>query len=145
MSNKHKKDKYSWEEIAKFCIKYRKKYLKCMSKKDLKKFKKFEKQYGFEYHESWDLDQYIALYTLPRLAYLREHLHGYPGIIREYHTKNKTEDEAVAEWDRILTVMIKGFRLYVKRGCSGILTDKDKATWNKAKEYFAKYFEHLLD
>lgn len=56
-----------------------------------------EKDIGFRYEETWNLDYTLATFILPRLAYFRKELHSFPaGMTQEM-------------WENILDTMIQGF------------------------------------
>ena len=86
---------------------------------------------GFDYRDTWSLDQSIAEYTYPRLKHLRSKLHGYPDGL------------TFKKWEKIIDKMLFAFEkvldedyLYDKR------TDKKVQA---GLELFGKYFRNLWD
>lgn len=106
-------------------------------KKD-KKIKKFEKKYGFDYRETWNLDYEIACFILPRLAYLREHSHSYPGT-DEFLVEGGHE-----KWLKIIDKMIKAFEIIVDKDC-GFETEEENEIIEEGLDLFRKYFRTLWD
>lgn len=70
------------------------------TKKERKKAKNFRKKYGFGYEETYSLDNTMAIWLIPRLAFLRDNCHGYP-----------RELNGIDEWKAILTEIIKGLEI----------------------------------
>ena len=110
---------------------------KFYSKKRQKKADDFEKKHGFRYEDSWNLDNSIACYILPRLVWLRDTTHGYPSEFVK-------EKDGAKEWEKILNEMIYGFYLYVSKD-SALWDDDEKKIWLRAKCWFIKYYSNLWD
>jgi hypothetical protein len=107
------------------------------SEKNKKKAKKFKKKYGFGYEETWSLDNTIACFLVPRLAYLRDNHYGYPSSFAANSDGNE-------KWTEILNTMVEGFATYVNKEWYE-LTDEEKEKREKALEYFKEYFDSLWD
>lgn len=59
-------------------------------------------QYGFPLYESWNLNTYVAKYTLPRLKHFRNNLSGHPLDLTQYG------------WEEVLDKMIWSFENFDK-------------------------------
>lgn len=101
-------------------------------KKTQKKLRKQLKKNGFDASETWNLDETIARFALPRLKYFRKNLHGYPGSLKN-----------IKEWKKILKKMIKSFE-YVLEDCFD-LTEEQIKEKEEGLMLFAKYYNHLWD
>ncbi len=139
-----------WKKEAKFVKKCRKAYHCCeIDRKEQKKRKKFLKNYGFSYSETWNLDTEISLYLLPRIAFLREHAHGIPGClcaIDEQTGEVTNEKDSEKQWNDILKTIVKGLHYYLDEMVfSEEMTEKKKKVWKQAKTYLAEYYEALWD
>ena len=90
----------------------------------------------FAREDAWNTNYCLALYVLPRLAYMRDEGVSYP-----YGIANRKE------WEKILTKIIRGFELYIKKEHTAEWnwTPKEKAIFKQAKELFAQYFEDFWD
>ena len=110
---------------------------KVCSKKRAKKANKFEKKHGFRLEDSWNLDNSIACFILPRLLYLRENTIGIPGTL-----VIELGDGGKEAWDEILKTMIYGFYLYITKEDYDF-TEEEKEIWKRTKELFVEYFESL--
>ena len=144
-----KKFRHGWKFYAKFAMKRMDKY--CMNpmpdKKELKKRKAFEKEYGFCYTDTYSLELYMALQMLPRFAYLRDHHHGFPSILLDYDKDGKptkSKEEADEEWSEILDTIVRAFYMYLKNE-GEVISPKKKALWKKAMEYFNEYYADFWD
>ena len=119
-----------------------------LSKKDAKKIAKrvrharqFEKEHGFAFEDCWNLDNAIAKFLYPRLAYLRDKHMGVPGTL---DAQFEHLEDADAEWTRILDVMTRGFYLY-SLDEEYYWTEEDKELWADTLSYFTQYFSALWD
>lgn len=91
-----------------------------------------EKDIGFRYEETWNLDYTLATFILPRLAYFRKELHSFPsGMTKEM-------------WENILDTMIQGFYLKVSKD-DFKWSQEDMDIWQRAKNLLAKYYDDLWD
>lgn len=111
------------------------------SEKDEKRANKFEKKHGFRYEDSWNLDNSIALFILPRLIHLRDTQHGFPTYFEETYG---VEGGGAAAWERVLNEMIYGFYLYITKDRLD-WTDEDKKIWFRTKCWLCRYYENLWD
>lgn len=86
-------------------------------------------EYGFSNYEFFNLDHTFDLLIYPRLCYFRDHCNfGSPlGMTFE-------------QWNKILNTMIEGFKLSLTIDYPKI---KQQKKIQKAREYFAKYYNHL--
>lgn len=118
-------------------------------RKRAKKAKKFKKKWGFRYEHTWCLDQEIAKFVLPRLAYLRDHHCGYPSCLCEFDRNYLpiNEEEAEKQWVQILDDMCIAFELIIKDEIGGTKEEFERrqATIKKGLELFTKYFQNLWD
>ena len=79
---------------------------------------------GFCYCETWSLDTYIAVKTLPRLKYLREHLHGCPAsIMDDVKSTPETDKKNMEDWKKTLDEIIFAMQY--------IVDERDGDTWKK--------------
>lgn len=118
---------------------------KHQTKERKERAQKFYEKNGFHYEETWSLDHSFACWAVPRLAFLRDNHHGYPGcLITEYDEKgNPANDDGDKKWVAILDEMIEGFLLYAEDCCP---TEKDKIKKvDRALELFKEYFYALWD
>ena len=103
---------------------------KDMDKKRKKEFQKFYKKHSFDPTETWNLDQTIAEFILPRLNYFRKNLNGHPGQLK------------FKAWKKILKKMSIAFEHILK-------DDMDKTRNQKKIDegllLFVKYYGHLWD
>jgi len=107
-------------------------------KKEIKKEKKYNQKLqrelfknGFDRSETWNLDDTIARFILPRLIFFRKNLNGYPSDL-----SNK-------KWKKNLDKMIFSFKSCIK---DDIIFNKEKEKEiNKGLELFSKYFRNLWD
>lgn len=91
-----------------------------------------EKDIGFRYEETWNLDYTLATFILPRLAYFRKELHSFPsGMTLEM-------------WKNILDTMIQGFCLKVSKD-DFRWTQEDRDIWQKTKNLLVKHYDDLWD
>lgn len=107
-------------------------------KKHKKKLKKHLKKYGFDPSETWNLDQTIANFVLPRLQHFRDNVHGHPS--------NMTEDE----WMEVLDKMIFSFEAsvydYADLDVEDIAKQKKKfKIIQEGFELFGMHFMNLWD
>ena len=126
---------------------YNKQYLKSKKgKKDMKrckkqnkKYKKHLQKYGFDPSETWNLDSTIAQFTLPRLKYFRDNLHGYPQDFKN-----------IKAWKKVINKIIFALEA-VADGYDKITEgpmDNQKKEFAKVKvglELFGKYLTNLWD
>ena len=95
---------------------------------------------GFYKHETWNLENTIARFILPRLVYLRDTGHSYA---------NETSSEE--EWFVILSKMIESFEFYSDGEDTYLLNHSateycDYLTYvQEGLELFAEYFGDLWD
>lgn len=106
---------------------------------------------GWDVTEAWNLYNYIAQFTLPRLRYLRKNRSGFPILMfKEIGVDswdNPTEEESAQAselWDYILGEIEWAMEV-LSEDDSMFLSDKDTERLDKAKAYFGKYFESLWD
>ena len=97
--------------------------------KRFKKYRKMNKKLGFDATETWNLDNSIAQFTLPRLKYFRKHLNGYPS------------DLSLPEWKVVLDKMIFAFENLIEDNLDIENTKKVKEGF----KLFGKYFMNLWD
>jgi len=91
----------------------------------------FQLRYGFWREDCWSLDLALAKWILPRLQYLAENNHGYPGALSE------------EEWLAILYKLIDGFELFAREDYVG-----DAEQWayiNDCLDLFREFFFDLWD
>jgi hypothetical protein len=121
---------------------YNEEYLKTKAgKKDIKKQKKRNKinqkhlkTHGWDYTETWNLDNTITMFVLPRLKAFSETLHGYPYSLTE------------KKWEKILKKMILAFELMAEGDNFGEEDYKKRQIdINKGLKLFAKYYQGLWD
>lgn len=103
------------------------------------KAKKFKKKNGFRYEETWNLENTIACFLVPRLAYLRDNHHSYPSSF--IASGNPKGDE---EWTEILNIMVEGFSTYITKDWYNLTKDDIKKR-EEALKYFCEYFNDLWD
>lgn len=142
----------SWKFYAKKCLKHpvfklsqktlcwRRGMSKKKKKDDLKRIKEaraFEKKWGFAYEETWNLNDSVAKYLYPRLAYLRDHACGYPSTFIDCK-------DGAQQWAGILDVMTRGFYLYATKDDLE-WTEEENALWEETMELFVKYYCDLWD
>lgn len=114
------------------------------SKKAKKQSRKFFKKYGFREEETWGLNTAIAIYLLPRLAYLKEHIHSYsyPPWLEIFNEFGDKISSGYDEWIKILEKMIDGFEIIAEEQVYSL--DKEKAIKaNEALDLFRKYYWYL--
>lgn len=102
----------------------------------------FHLWHGFDYRDTWSLDYSIAKWILPRLRYLRENTHGYPG---QFSEELGYEGDGEKEWDRILGEMVFAFEVAVRDDMVDDISDEDWARAENGLKLFAEYFHHLWD
>ena len=100
-------------------------------KKRYKKYRKDLKKQGFDSTETWNLDNTIIQFTLPRLKYFRKNLHGYPA------------DITFKKWKKILDTIIFAFETHIENDC--IKDEKIAKKVSKGFTYFGKYLRNLWD
>lgn len=86
-------------------------------------------EYGFSKYEFFNLDHTFDLLIYPRLCYFKEFCNlGNPmGMTKE-------------QWDKALDTMIEGFKLSLTGETKKI---KQQKKIQRAREYFAKYYNNL--
>lgn len=109
-----------------------------------KKHDEFVKKWGFSYNDMLDLDNSIAMFILPRIAYFLKNNICIPSVFTKIADDGKVENEEQArqQWNSILETICDGFHLYLEKSFSDF-TDEEKELWNKAKKYLIDYFECL--
>lgn len=86
-------------------------------------------EYGFSGYEFFSLDHTFDLLIYPRLCYFRDYCNvGHP--------MGMTSDQ----WEKILNTMCEGFKLSLTVDYPKI---KQQKKIEKAREYFAKYYNNL--
>lgn len=113
-------------------------------RKRAKKAKKFKKKWGFRYEQTWCLDQEIAKFVLPRLAYLRDNHMGYPGDLITERDKNGNplNDNGNKRWTQILNDMCLAFELIIK---DEMWDNEKQDIIEKGLKLFAEYYQSLWD
>ena len=105
------------------------------TKKRWKKYQKQNKEFGFDETETWNLDNTIIQFTLPRLKYFRENLIGYPSELTE------------KKWEKILDKIIWSFEQSVDdyENCPSTIEDIKKyyKKVQKGNELFGKYLSNF--
>lgn len=122
-------------------------------KKRKRKAQKFYKKYGFRYEECWNLDHTLAVYILPRLAYLRDNSISYPGNLATYNEFGELIAEGYEVWQNCLNKMILAFEHIIDEDLGNepsFINNKEVwEKWNKEKEegfkLFGRYFQALWD
>jgi hypothetical protein len=115
------------------------------SKKAKKQSRKFFKKYGFRKEESWGLNTAIAIYLLPRLAYLKEHVHSYPPGLDVFNEFGEKISSGYDEWIKILEKMIDGFEIIANDQIYPPMSKEDEVKANEALDLFRKFFWDLWD
>ena len=100
----------------------------------------FVKQWGFSYNDIWDLDDAIAMFILPRLAYFRENSCTVPMVTPPGGGEPEGMDDL--EWCRILDMICDGLHLYLEKGFQ-FFTEEEEKLWKEAKQALFDYFEVL--
>lgn len=105
---------------------------------DSTSFQEFEKKYGFNPAEIWNLDETIARFILPRLTYYKDIHTGYP------------QDCSCEQFEKYLDKMIYAFLYIASRKHYDLSFDinKRKQQLEKVQEgldLFSKYFMSLWD
>lgn len=118
----------------------------CSDKKRRKKAKKFSKKWGFRYEETWSLDNSIACYVLPRLAFLRDNTCGYPSCFCELDENGQVTngDEGAKKWKEILNKMVVAFEIILTVDCFKRTEEQNKQV-EEGLQLFAEHFEGLWD
>jgi len=128
------------------------------SKKRRKKAKKFYKKWGFRFEDTWDLDYVLAMYMLPRIAYLRDNHAGYPGELAVLDDNGQVLLDGNDKWLEILDKIILALdHIIDEYGDDNKLPywikgsfDREKLEqWdeeiNEGLELLGKYFRSLWD
>jgi hypothetical protein len=139
-----------WEKEAKFVLDLLKKDDELMFSEDdaehtkRKKHDEFVKEWGFSYNDMFDLDNSIAMFILPRIAYFLKNNIGIPSVLTKIADDGTIENEEQArqQWNGILETICDGLHLYLAKSF-GDFTDEEKELWNNAKKYLFEYFECL--
>ena len=129
-----------WEDIAKFAKEHQ-------VKLDEPEAVEFEKKYGFRYEESWNLDKALAVFLLPRLAYLRDNFSAIPTYFCHFDAvthKVLNEREASERWYQVLDTMVHGFKLYLEKEKYEWTID-DRVVWMDTLKYLHEHFECFWD
>lgn len=109
-----------------------------VDKKD-RRYRKYQRQLqqrGFSDEETWNIDNTVSAFILPRLKRFREINNGYPQGLSE------------KKWNQIVDKMIFAFEwnLGQFRGITDELTQAEIATgWKKYEEGLALFAKHLRD
>ena len=101
--------------------------------KNKKKLLKHYKKHGWDPSETWNLDETIARFILPRLRHLRENTHGYPHDLTE------------EMWDDIMGKMVKSFELSLLEHGEDGYEEFDQEEMQEGLDLFAKHFRNLWD
>lgn len=102
---------------------------KALKERD-KLFAKQRAKRGWDDSDTWSLDDTIVEFVLPRLKRFKKLNNGYPG---EFHS--------LKEWNKILSKMIRGFKL-AKKGAYN-MSDQEKLESQEGINLFAQYFFYL--
>lgn len=102
------------------------------------KARAFKKKWGFHYEDTWNLDDTLATFLYPRLAFLRDNHYGHPTF------ENLEPKDWDNEWIRILDTMTRGFYLYSKKE-DYEWTDDETKLWEETKKLFIQYYSTLWD
>jgi hypothetical protein len=97
-------------------------------KKSKKRLKKQIKERGFDESETWNLDETIARFILPRLKYFRDTTMGHPGDYKTYEL-----------WQKDIDIMIRAFEIVVENDFD-LKVNKE---YEEGIELFSKKFTHL--
>jgi len=97
-----------------------------------KKHQKHLEEYGWDETETWNLDNSITMFILPRLKHFSENVCGNPSTI------------TLDEWKVALNKMVLGFELYSHEDNYFDEPDKLKII-NEGLDLFRKYFMYLWD
>ena len=103
--------------------------------KRMKKHRKHFKKHGWDLTETWNLEQTLSCFIVPRLKGFRDNLHGHPDDLTE------------EGWKKMLNKMIKGFEWYSKEREFDDLPQNEKE-FKEAQEglrFFAERFKDLWD
>lgn len=115
----------------------------CSDKKYRKKAKKFYNKWGFRYEETWSLDNSIACYVLPRLAFLRDNACGCPACFCEFKNGEVINgDEGTKKWQEILNKMVVAFEIILTVD-SFKRTEEQNKQVEEGLQLFAENFEGL--
>ncbi len=137
----------NWQSEARFVLEARNNETEYMFSEDdthhskRKKYDDFIEKWGFSEYEILDLDQAIAMFLLPRLAYFRDKTDSIPNNLMEDITE-KNEDAAFLEWQKILNTICEGLHLYIEKYPTEF-SSAELELWQQAKKYLFDYFEHL--
>lgn len=125
---------------------YRRKRDSCTTKRNKKAAKKFHRKHGFYQEDTWELGHAMAVWLLPRIAYLRDHHVGTPGL---YFIMNKdtgemeNEDEGHKQYTKDLNTITKAMALIVEDKVT--YTKKEKETIDEGLQLLAKLWLILWD
>ena len=106
-----------------------------------KRHEEFQNKWGFSDYEIIDLDQAIAMFILPRLAYFITQKDSIPNRLAEDNPA-LCEKELIQEWNRILQTICDGLHLYIEKYPTQFSYEENEK-WFIAKKYLFEYFEHL--
>ena len=136
-----------WQSEAEFVLAARKNETEYMFSEDdtahskRKKHDEFHETWGFSDYEILDLDQAIAMFILPRLAYFHTRTDSIPSNLLQNNSELQ-EDAAFQEWLKILQTICEGLHLYIEKYQTEF-SPAEQALWRKAKQYLFDYFEHF--
>lgn len=106
-----------------------------------KKHEDFQHKWSFSDLDVTDLDQAIAMFILPRLAYFISQKDSIPTKLAEDNPA-LCEKELIQEWNRILQTICDGLHLYIEK-YPAQFSYVESEKWFIAKKYLFEYFEHL--
>lgn len=101
----------------------------------------FQMKWGFSELDIPDLDQAIAMFILPRLAFFITQKDSIPNKLAEDNPA-LCEKELIQEWNRILQTICDGLHLYIEKYPTQFSYEENEK-WFIAKKYLFEYFEHL--
>lgn len=136
-----------WQSEAEFVLAERKKEAKYLFSEDdalhskRKQHDEFLEKWGFSDCDILDLDQAIAMFILPRLAYFRTRTDSIPNNLLKNNSELQ-EDAAFQKWQKILQTICEGLHLYIEKYQTEF-SAYEQELWQKAKKYLFDYFEHL--
>ena len=136
-----------WQSEAEFVLAARKNEAEYIFSEDdtehskRKKHDEFQETWGFSDYEILDLNQAIAMFILPRLAYFRTRTDSIPNNLLK-NNPNLQEDAAFQAWQKILQTICEGLHMFIEKYPTEF-SAYEQELWQKAKKYLFDYFEHL--
>ena len=136
-----------WQSEAEFVLAARNNEAEYMFSEDdtehskRNKHDEFLEKWGFSDYDILDLDQAIAMFILPRLAYFRTRTDSIPNNLLKNNSELQ-EDAAFQKWRQILQTICEGLHMYIEKHPTEFSSDEQELWW-KEKKYLFVYFEHL--